>query len=153
MRDKASLGRRAATASASASASFDLRAAPSSPTSVVCLLQGKLLLSPAEKLLKGPGIDLLLGADDSNPPRLSFLPDLGKAVNPTLSAFSGVLVGNICWGVGGRRTTLKSQSPRGLGLDCVPEPGPRLSISSAHLEKNYHEPTLGWVPGSLRGKG
>lgn len=98
------------------------------------------MLSPTEKQLKGPSIDLLLGADDSNPLRLSFLCDLGKAVNPTLSAFPGVLVGIACVGVGGCRTTLKPQSPS--GLDCVPEPGPSPSISSAHLEKCYHEPAL-----------
>lgn len=59
------------------------------------------MLSPTEKQLKGPSIDLLLGADDSNPLRLSFLCDLGKAVNPTLSAFTRVLVGIACVGVAG----------------------------------------------------
>lgn len=68
---------------------------PSFPASVVCLLQGKLLLSPAERQLKGPSIDLLLGAEDSNPLRLSFLCDLGKAASLcllSLESWWGMLV-------------------------------------------------------------
>lgn len=114
---------------AAASANFDLRASPLLSNISCLFVARKLLLSPAEKLLKGPSIDLL------SPLRLSFLWDLGKAVNPTLSAFTGVLVGT-CLGVWRCRTALKSQSPRGLGLDCVPEPGQRPSISAAHLEKS-----------------
>lgn len=97
---------------------------PSFPTSVVCLLLGKLLLSPAEKHGKGPTIDLLLFvADYSNQLRVSSLCDLGKSVNPTWSAFTGILVGNACWGWRGREKaglqghTWVSESKRsGFGL-------------------------------------
>lgn len=65
---------------AAASANFDLRASPLLSNISCLFVAGKLLLSPAEKLLKGLSIDLL------SPLRLSLLWDLGKAVNPTLSA-------------------------------------------------------------------
>lgn len=57
-----------------------------------------------------------------------------------------LLFGNTCWGQmrgdGADRTILGFQSPRGLGLDCVSEPGQRPSISSAELEKQNQTTTI-----------
>lgn len=64
---------------AAASANFDLRASPLLSIISCLFIAGKALAVSSRGAAKGPSVDLLLSAEDSDPLRLSFLCDLGKA--------------------------------------------------------------------------
>lgn len=114
---------------------------------MVCLLRGKHSLSPAEKQLKGPAIDLLFGAEDSDQLRLSFLCDLGKPINPALSAYWSPGWEHVCVVcVAGQHLGVKVHEvwvwivSLSLGRGCQ-------SLQPIWGGEDCHEPAVGWVPG------
>lgn len=104
------------------------------------LSHGELFLPAAGKQLKGPPLIYcwLLTA----PVSLACLSCVTLANQLTLlcllswrPVWEHLLEGGRAGRTGWGETTLGSPSPRGLSLDCVPEPDERPSISSAQLEK------------------